>query len=248
MSEFLSSVLNEDIALGAAVTVVLTVLTSIVSMVLGIAAALGRRSRSGLRRRAAGAFVETFRNVPALVLLIFFAFAIPNLFPIDLRRPLFFDNIVIDALQVVTTLAIPYYGIAAVIALSANTGAHLAEVIGSGLDSIPKQRVEAARSLGASRKTLRRTVLIPDAIRVSFPGITNRLVHNLKNTALVGLVAVPDLFQELRAIITRTFEATNTLVLAAVLYLALAAVLEFLLGRFERSLWRGRPIDRSVDV
>ena len=91
-------------------------------------------------------------------------------------------------------------------------------------------------------------MVVPDAVRISFPGITNRLVHNLKNTALVGLVAVPDLFQELQATITRTFQATRTLLLAAVLYLVLAALLELALGRIEKSIWRGRPISRGTDV
>ena len=91
-------------------------------------------------------------------------------------------------------------------------------------------------------------MIVPDAVRTSFPGITNRLVHNLKNTALVGFVAVPDLFQELQATITRTFQATRTLLLAAVLYLILAALLEFVLGRFEKSIRRGRPTDRLIDV
>jgi len=248
MLDFFSGLLTGDILLGAAVTVVVTILTSITSFALGAAAALGRRSDRPVRRRLAGAFVETFRNVPALILLIFFAFAIPNVFPQDLRRTIFFDNSFIDGLGTVTFLTIPYYAIAAIVALSANTGAHLAEVIGAGIDTIPSQRIEAARSLGASRRSLYRTVILPDAVRVSFPGITNRLVHNLKNTALVGFVAVPDLFQELQATITRTFQATRTLLLAAVLYLILAAVLEFVLGRFERSIRRGRPLDRRLDV
>ena len=248
MVEAITGLLTGDILLGAGVTIVVTILTSGISMVLGIAAALGRRSSSAFRRRAAGAFVETFRNVPALILLIFFAFAIPNVFPVDLRRMIFFDNPFIDGLGTVTLLTIPYYAIAAVVALSANTGAHLAEVIGSGIDTIPSQRIEAARSLGASRRTLYRTVIVPDALRTSFPGVTNRLVHNLKNTALVGFVAVPDLFQELQATITRTFQATQTLILAAVLYLILATVLEFVLGRFEKSIRRGRPQDRLIDV
>lgn len=248
MGDFFSGLITGDVLLGVGVTVVITIITSVLAVALGIAAALGRRSGRRFRRHIAGTFVETFRNIPALILLIFFAFAIPNVFPVDLRRAIFFDNVVIDGIGAITFLTIPYYAIAAVVALSANTGGHLAEVIGSGLDSIPPQRIEAARSLGASHNVLYRSVVVPDAVRVSFPGITNRLVHNLKNTALVGFVAVPDLFQELQATITRTFQATRTLLLAAVLYLILAALLEFVLGRVERSILRGRSTDRLIDV
>jgi len=93
-----------------------------------------------------------------------------------------------------------------------------------------------------------RTVAIPDGVRIAFPGITNRLVHNLKNTALVSFVAVPDAYQRIQAAITETFEASQLLITAAVLYLALATLLEFGLRLIERSLWRGHPVDPRLDV
>ena len=246
--DWLTAELSSEIARGVVVTVVLTVLTSLTSFAVGLAAAIGRRSRRRRRRWVAATFVEIFRNVPALILLIFFAFAVPNVFPADLRRQIFFDNPVVDAVGSITTLPLPYYGIAAIIALTANTGAHLGEVIRSGRDAVPAARAEAARSLGASRWTAYATVVIPDGLRIAFPGIINRLVHNLKNTALVSFVAVPDAFQEIQAAITKTFEATELLVFAAVLYLALATLLEFGLRRIESLLWRGRPVDRTIDV
>jgi len=217
-------------------------------MLVGVVTAVGRHQGGRWFRRGSAAFVETFRNVPTLILLIFFAFAVPNLFPAGLRRTIFFQNVVMDGLGTLTTLAIPYYAVAAAIALTANTGAHLAELLRSGMSAVPQQRVDAARSLGASSRRASVTVLVPDGIRVAFPGIVNRLVHNLKNTALVGFVAVPDAFQEIQGAITKTFQASGLLILAAVLYLALATVLQFVLRRIEVGLWRGRRIDRTVDV
>ena len=237
-----------DILSGTIVTIWLTILTSLTSLVVGIVAALGRSGHRRAIRRLAAWFVELFRNVPALVLLIFFAFAVPNLFDSSIRRSLFFDNFLVDAFGALTAIPVPYYGLAAIVALTANTGAHLAEIIRSGISAIPAERVEAARSLGASSFVVHRTVTVPDAVRVAFPGITNRLIHNLKNTALVGFVAVPDAFSELQAIITRTFEATQTLIFAAILYLALATMFEFGLRRVEAKLWRGRPVHRAIDV
>ena len=230
------------------VTIALTLITSVTSFIAGVAAATGRRSTTAWIRRVAGICVELFRNVPALIVLIFFAFALPNLFPADLRRTLFFNNWVVDTIGDITTLPLPYYGIAAVVALTANTGAHLGEVLRAGFDSVPQSRVDAARSLGATALSAHLSVTIPDGVRIAFPGIINRLVHNLKNTALVSFVAVPDAFQEIQGAITKTFEATELLMFAAVLYLALATLLEFGLRRIEAALWRGRPIDRSLDV
>jgi len=245
---WLDADLASELARGVLVTISLVLLTSVASCVLGLLAATGRRSPGVAVRRLSATFVEIFRNVPALILLIFFAFAVPNVLPADLRRSLLFDNAVMDAISTVTTLPLPYYALAAATALTANTAAHLAEVVGSGMDAVAPTRAEAARTLGASARQANWSVTVLDGVRIAFPGIINRLVHNLKNTALVGLVAVPDAFQEIRGAIDETFEATQLLLFAAVLYLALATVLEFGLRRLEVALWRGRPIDRVVDV
>ena len=248
MPAWLTPELTSDIARGIVVTIVLTVLTTISSFVVGLLAAIGRRSRRRWATRVAGTFVEIFRNVPTLILLIFLAFAVPNLLPIDIRRTVFFRNPFWDFVGDLTTLPLPYYAVAAILALTANTGAHLAEVLRAGMDAVPQSRIDAARSLGASARAAYFTVTIPDGVRIAFPGVINRLVHNLKNTALVGFVTVPDAFQEIQAAITRTFQATQLLITAAVLYLVLATLLEFVLRRIEAALWRGRPIDRTVDV
>ena len=248
MPQWLTGELAGAIGQGVIVTVVLTLITSVTSFVVGVLAAIGRRSRRRWARRVAAAFVDTFRNVPALILLLFMAFAVPNVFDADLRRRLFFDNWLIDLAGAITTLPIPYYAFAAVVALTANTGAHLAEIVRFGMDAVPTERIDAARTLGASARTAYFSVTMPDGVRIAFPAVINRLIHNLKNTALVGFVAVPDAFQEIQGAITKTFEATELLVFAAGLYLALATIFEWGLRQLESALWRGRPIDRTIDV
>lgn len=246
--DWLTGELAAEMVRGTIVTIVLVIVTSIGATVLGLAAALGRRSSNQRWRRVATVYVEIFRNVPALILLIFFAFAIPNVVNPETRRTLFFDNPLIDLVGAATGLAIPYYALAAAAALILNTGAHLAEIFRTGMDAIPSHRLDASRTHGATSRQTHWFITIPDGLRISFPAATNRLVHNLKNTALVGLVAVPDAFQEIRGAIDETFEATQLLLFAAMLYLMLALLLELGLHHIERRLWRGRPIDRSVDV
>lgn len=238
MFEWLTPELREDVIDGLIITIGLTLVTSIASFVLGYWAALGRSGHQPIRRRIAGIYVEIFRNVPALILVLFFAFAVPNIVPIEPRRTLFFDNPVVDALGTVTGVPIPYYLVAAVLALSLNTGAHLAEIIRSGFNSVPISRVDAARSLGASELVALRAVVAPIGIRVAFPAITNRLVHNLKNTSLASFVAVPELFQTIQGEINRTFQATTLLLFAAVMYLALSTVMTFGLQLVEQQLGR----------
>lgn len=230
-----------DMFTGLAITGVLTILSSVGASVLAVVWASARRSPRRRERFIGTVFVELFRNIPALILLLIFAFAVPNAFDPDLRSTLFFDNPVMNGVGDALRLPIPYYALGAVAALSLNTGAHLAEILRSAMAAIPRGRVEIARTLGASRLGVLRTVVVPDALRVGMPAIKNRMVHNLKNTALASFVAVPEFFGRVRGAINETFAATELLVFAAVVYLALAALLGGSLDWAHRRLLRGVP-------
>ncbi len=236
MFDWLTPELQRDVIDGLIITVGLTIVTSLTSLALGYWAALARSGDRPLRRRIAGTYVEIFRNIPALILVLFFAFAVPNVVPIDPRRTIFFDNPIVDGLGAITGVPIPYYLAAAVLALTLNTGAHLAEVIRSGFNSVPVSRVDAARSLGASQLDAMKAVVAPIGVRIAFPAISNRLIHNLKNTSLASFVAVPEFFQVVQGEITRTFQATTLLLFAAGMYLALSTVMTIGLRLVERRL------------
>ena len=236
MFDWLTPELREQAVDGLLVTVGLTIVTSIASLALGYWAALSRTSGGAIRKRAAGVYIEIFRNVPALILVLFFAFAVPNIVPLEPRRTIFFSNPVADALGAITGVPIPYYLAAAVLALTLNTGAHLAEVMRAGFNSVPASRVDAARSLGATSLDAVRAVVAPIGVRIAFPAISNRLIHNLKNTSLASFVAVPEFFQVVQGEITRTFQARTLLLFAAVVYLLLSTVMTAGLKLIERRL------------
>lgn len=225
---------------GVILTVVLAVGTGAVAFVLGVAAAMMRLSGSALLRTLGGTFVEVFRNVPALIQIIFWAFAFPSLFPAEVRPEIFFDNLVWDRLGSITGLPLPYYAVAACIGLVMNTGAHLAELFRAGVGTIPASRVAAARTLGAGRWTVFWTIILPDGVRAAYPAIATRLVHNMKNTALVSFVAVPDLFHAMQGAISESFRATELLTLTAIVYLALAGLFGAALRVVDVRLHRGR--------
>jgi polar amino acid transport system permease protein len=223
---------------GLWLTVALTAITSLLSLAVGVGVGTLRMSRRRWVRRMAGVFIEIHRNVPALVLIIFWAFALPNLVPDASRRTVFFDNWIVDGLGQLTGLAIPYYMLAAVLALSANTGAYLAELFRAGVGTIPQEHVDAARSLGASRRVVFGVIILPQGLRAAFPAISTRLIHNMKNTALVAFVATPEFFHSTQTAISRSFRAAELLFLAAVVYLALSLSFATLLRRVERRMER----------
>jgi len=98
---------------------------------------------------------------------------------------------------------------------------------------------DGARTLGAGPRTVYRAVLLPSGIRTAFPAISTRLIHNMKNTSLASFVAVPELFHEIQASITRTFRATEFLLLAAVMYLVLAWLMSVVLDLVDSRLRAG---------
>jgi polar amino acid transport system permease protein len=234
--DWLSQELITLLLRGLLYTVLLTAITSISSLVVGISVGAIRLSGRPFLAWAAGVYVNIFRNVPALVLIIFLAFAVPNLFAPEQRQALFFDNLLTDWTESISGLSLPYYVLAVIAALTLNSSAYLAELFRAGVGTIPRQLVDAARSLGASQTAVFRQILLPQGVLAAFPAMATRLIHNMKNTALASIVAVPEFFHATQASVTRTFFALQFLLMAALVYLLLSFFFAALLRQVERRL------------
>jgi polar amino acid transport system permease protein len=223
-------------------TIWLTAITSILALVMGILVGTLKISPRPLLKRLASFYIEVNRNVPALVLIVFWAFAIPNIFPAHLRSWIFFANPAIESFGDWSGLSVPYYSIAAGIALTLNASAYLAQIFRAGVGTIPRQYFDAARTLGASRWAILWRIMIPQGLRAAFPAISTRLIHNMKNTALAAVVSTPEFFYSIQTGITRSFRAVELLTLASGVYLLISFGLSSLLGRVEAWLNRSaRP-------
>jgi polar amino acid transport system permease protein len=214
---------------GLGVTVVLTLITSAGALLLGVGIGWLRLSASPLLRGIATGYVEIFRNVPALVAIIFWAYALPNAFDPATRRSVFFDNRWMDVLGDLTGLSIPYYAVGATLGLTLNTSAYIAELFRAGVGTLAREHWEASRSLGASSRRAFGNLLLPHGLRAASPAIVTRLVHNMKNTALASFVAVPEFFKAVQTAITRSFHAVELLLLASIGYWLLSWTFAWLL-------------------
>ncbi|MFK7805907.1 MAG: amino acid ABC transporter permease [Anaerolineae bacterium] len=218
---------------GLVLTLVVTAITTAGSLLLGIFVGTMRLTGKPIVSRLSRIYIEIHRNIPALVLVIFWAFAVPNIFPQSLRQQIFFNNQFFDQISELTGISLPYYLFAGMLGLTLNTSGYLAELFRAGASTIPADQIDSARSLGASRWTIFWKILLPDGFRAAFPTISTRLIHNFKNTSLVSLVAVPVFFHGVQGSINKTFRATEFLLLAAVVYLILTALLAWLLRSIE---------------
>ena len=165
-------------------------------------------------------FVEIVRNTPLLLLIIFIYFGIPeiyaklDLYAYDLSPP---DKI-------------PSFAIT----LSLYAGAYMCEVFRAGLSSIPKQYVEAAKSIGLRPWQRQRYVILPVMLRITLPAISNNLISLFKDTSLAAAIAVPELTFTARQINANTFRVMEAWISASVLYLAVSYLIALGLRWVER--------------
>ncbi|KAB2343326.1 amino acid ABC transporter permease [Actinomadura rudentiformis] len=152
-------------------TIIYTLLAYAVGMVIGLVVALMRLSQAAPYRWFALVFIEIFRGLPALLILVLFAFVLPVAFPIFANPP-----------------GGVYFQVA--VGLGLVGAAYMAETIRAGIQAVPKGQLEAARSLGMSRGRAMISIVIPQAFRIVIPPLTNELVLMFKDSSLVFALGV----------------------------------------------------------
>ncbi len=200
---------------GFLVTARLVGISLLIALVVGTVIAALRVQPVRWLRVVGGIYVETFRNIPLLVLLII-SFA-------GLRRA----GVPIS----------PW--VAGTASLGLYTAAYIAEAIRSGVFAVGKGQIEASLSLGFTYPQTLWRIVLPQAVRTVIPALGSLVIAMIKNSAIVGvsLVALPDLLKEARTVNSRTFQTDEVFFWAAVGYLllTLTATLAFryLERRFE---------------
>ena len=122
------------------------------------------------------------------------------------------------------------------IAFGINSGAYVAEIIRSGIMSIPEGQTEAGRSLGLSYSQTMWLIIVPQAFKNVLPALVNEMIVLIKETAIIGYIGEQDLTKAAMIIQSRTFDAFMPLLAAAVIYLGLVMLLTFFMNRLERRL------------
>lgn len=203
----------EYILAGAGVTLALTAISVSIGCVIGTIVALGRLSRYRLLKLAAGAYVQFFRGTPLLVQLFIVYFGIPSLIgrPIE-RWP------------------------AAIIALSLNSGAYVAEIVRAGILSVERGQREAGLALGLKPSLVVRLIVLPQAFRRIVPPLGNEFVAMLKDSSLVSVISLEELLRRSQIVVTRTFRPVEIYTLTAILYLIMTTLISALFARIERRL------------
>ncbi|TIT01939.1 amino acid ABC transporter permease [Mesorhizobium sp.] len=193
------------IAQGAATTILLIAVTTLAGTFLSILGAAGRRNGPLLLKRAIGVYVEIIRNTPFLVQLFFIFFGLPSI------------GIRLDPV------------LAAMLAMTLNMAAYTIEIVGAGLDAVPRGQTEAALALGLRPRQVFVKIVLPQALKVIFPALTSQIVIMMLESAVVSQIAVRELTYEADMLQARTFRAFETYFVVTMVYLVLSMGLRRLL-------------------
>jgi polar amino acid transport system permease protein len=232
-------------------TLLLTVLSMLLGVSLGVILAIMRLSDNPILRGVAWLYTWFFRAVPRLVLALLFGNLGILWARIEIGLP--FDR-QIGALFGVENFEARLFGfsaleiltgfVAGVLALGLSEAAYMAEIVRAGIQSVDEGQSEAAAALGMSRTQILRRIVLPQAMRVIIPPTGNETIAMLKDTSLVAYVPVSmELFFQLKAVGTRSYAMFPMYVAACLWYLVLTSVL--LIGQYYLERHFGRGVGRT---
>jgi polar amino acid transport system permease protein len=205
-------IFDETILDGIRLTILFTVLSMIISIVAGAILAMLRLSSNPVLSGFASLYIWFFRGTPLLVQIIFW-----------FNIQLFIPSIDIGSIHVDMNVIVTAF-VAALLALSLNEAAYMAEIMRGGLMAVDSGQHEAAKALGYTPAQAMLRIIFPQALRVIIPPIGNQTISMLKTTSLVSVVAAQDLLTRAQNIYARNFLIIELLIVASIWYLVMTTI------------------------
>lgn len=198
---------------GLTATVLVSLCAIVVSVVLGLLVAMAGLSGRLWLKRLSRVYVEVFRAIPLLVLLLWVFYGLPVI--IGLQLSVFATG---------------------VLAMALSDSAFEAEIFRAGIQSVPTGQVEAAKSLGLSWALQMRLVVIPQAIKVILPALGNQFVYVLKMSSLISVIGLSELTRKANELNVNEYRPLEIYTLLVVEYLVLILLVSYGVRRLERKL------------
>jgi polar amino acid transport system permease protein len=244
---FRNAMFTDPVLRGLRGTILLTILSMLIGVALGVVLAIMRLSPNPILSVVAWGYTWFFRAVPRLVLAILFGNLGVLWSRLEFGVP--FDR-QIGALFGVHDFTARFYGVnsrdlltgflAGTLALGLSEAAYMAEIVRAGIQSVDTGQAEAASALGLTRGQTTRRIVLPQAMRVIVPPTGNETIAMIKDTSLVAYTPVStELFFQLQAIGARTFKVMPVLVAACLWYLVMCSVMMVVQFFVERHFGRG---------
>lgn len=209
---------------GAVVTLQLTALSVLLGLIGGVLLGIARLSPIKPLSFAVRVYIDFFRGTPLLVQIFMIYFGIPAIAQ-QIGISFSFERIV-----------------AAVLALSLNSAAYLAEIVRAGIQSVEGGQREAAESLGMDEMQSMRYIIFPQAIRRMIPPLGNEFITLLKDTSLVAVIGFEELFRQGQLIVAQNYRSFEIYAAVAIVYLILNTLSSQAFNLFEKAM---DPVQKS---
>ena len=214
---------------GTGITLLVSVMAISLACIIALVGALGRLSRNPLANGIASFYVSLVRGTPLLVQVFMWYLALPQL-----GQAL--EAVGLTGVQKLLTLpAIP----AGILALGVCYGAYMTETFRAGIQSINIGQAEAAQALGMNESQITRRIILPQALRVIIPPVSNEFIAMIKDSSLVSLMGVWEISYRAAKIGRRYFRSLEMLIMAALFYWILCIILQAIQEKIEAHMARG---------
>ncbi|MER2226828.1 MAG: amino acid ABC transporter permease [Carnobacterium sp.] len=182
------------------------------SLIIGTLMAIFQLSKKKWLKGLANAYVEFFKNIPLLIIVMFFYVVVP----------LYWFSI--DGFT------------AGTIGLTIYTSAFIAETVRAGIMGVPKGQTEAGLSTGLTQNETMRYIILPQAFKIVIPPLGNQFINLVKNSSVLAMVTGLDLMYQGDLIASETFNTFDTYILIGLIYLIITLPLTYLMSYIERRL------------
>ena len=207
--------------IGLWITLKISVIATIGGIIIGTIGGLTRISSNPALKWLTIAYVELIRGSPLMVQILIWYFVL--------------GTVINDILASNGLGRLPafWYGVAS---LACFAGAYVTEIVRAGIQSIHRGQTEAARSLGMSYAQSMRCIILPQALRRILPPLAGQFISLIKDSSLLGIIAIRELTKAAREIVTATLQPFEVYILLAILYLFLTFTLSMLVQHMERRM------------
>jgi polar amino acid transport system permease protein len=206
---------------GLGLTIKVSIIATLFGVLIGLFAGIARVSANPFFRWSAVTYVEIIRGSPLLVQIFIWYFVLGTLINSILER---YGIVQISPL---------WYGVAS---MATFAGAYVAEIVRAGIQSIHRGQNEAARSLGMSYAQAMIHVILPQAIRRILPPLAGEFISLIKDSSLLGIIAIRELTKATREVVTTSLQAFELWFVCAMLYLILTFTLSMCVKYLERRM------------
>lgn len=198
-------------------TIILSIFTLILGVLFGVILAFMRLSKNKPVKLLSGMYVEFVRGTPLLVqlFLIYYGLKFPDIPLLGEQGSLF---------------------AAGIITLSINSTAYVAEIVRSGIQSVDKGQVEAARALGLSHSITMTNIILPQALKNILPALGNEFITVVKESSIVSIIGVHDLMFNAEIVVGASYKPFQPYIVAAIMYFIITFSISKLIKSLERKM------------